>query len=242
MSNTCIRSVSYICTEIAYQLEIKPVKNLNLRVRKDGSVYVSANRRVSLKKVDEFVLKNAENILSVQKQLVELAQTRTPKKYVSGEVFYIQGCGQTLIVSQGNKNLAETDGRSIFLKVKNPDDIVEKKRTLSKFFDRRCREVFGEVIDKIYPQFQKNGVSMPTLRIRDMETRWGSCLSTKGIITLNKKLLSAPQCCIEYVVMHEFCHFVHPNHSKDFYGFMTVLMPDWKERKKILNQSAPYWQ
>lgn len=242
MKNTCIRTVSFCGSEITYQLEQKPVKNLNLRIRRDGSVYVSANERVSPKKADEFVLSKGKNILAAQKRLEELALNRTPKKYVSGEVFYIQGCGLQLMVSQGKKNTAETDGTHLFLQVKCPDDTEEKKRTLSKFFDWQCREVFGEVMLQIYPQFQKYGVSMPTLRIRDMETRWGSCLSAKGIITLNKRLLYAPRRCIEYVVMHEFCHFIHPNHSKEFYGFMAMLMPDWKVRKAALNNSSAYWQ
>lgn len=45
---------------------------------------------------------------------------------------------------------------------------------------------------------------------------YASCLSGKGIITLNKWLLEAPRNCIEYVMMHEFCHFIHPNHSNYF--------------------------
>ncbi|NCC67014.1 MAG: M48 family peptidase [Clostridia bacterium] len=243
MKNTCIRTVSFCGGEIAYQLEQKPVKNLNLRIRRDGSVYVSANERVSPKKADEFVLSKCKSILAAQKRYEQFTQNRPkPKEYVNGEIFYIQGRGLQLMVSQGPKDTVETDGTYIILQVKNPDDLEEKQRTLSKFFDRQCREVFGELMGQIYPQFQKHGVSMPVLRIRDMETRWGSCLSAKGIITLNKRLLYAPRGCIEYVVMHEFCHFIHPNHSKEFYNFMATLMPDWKEQKNALNNSSAYWQ
>ena len=74
-----------------------------------------------------------------------------------------------------------------------------------------------------------------------METRWGSCLVKKKIITLNKRLLEVPRNCIEYVVMHELCHLIYPNHSKQFYSFLTMLMPDWKERKDYLDKSAAYW-
>ena len=95
-----------------------------------------------------------------------------------------------------------------------------------RFLDQQCKDQFGEIMAEIYPLFQKYGVAQPTLRIRDMDTRWGSCLSKKGIITLNKRLLEAPRSCIEYVVMHEFCHFIHPNHSKQFYGFLAMLMPE----------------
>ena len=112
---------------------------------------------------------------------------------------------------------------------------------VNKYLDRQCKTVFSEIIGELYPMFQKYGVEMPTLRIRDMETRWGSCLVKKGIVTLNKRLLEAPRNCIEYVVMHELCHFIHPNHSKQFYGFLAMLMPDWKERKQLLNKTAGFW-
>ena len=96
-------------------------------------------------------------------------------------------------------------------------------------------------MDELYPLFKKYGIEKPALRIRDMETRWGSCLAKKGIVTLNKRLLEAPRNCIEYVVMHELCHFMHPNHSKYFYAFLSMLMPDWKERKQFLDKTAAFW-
>ena len=61
--------------------------------------------------------------------------------------------------------------------------------------------------------------------------------------TINKRTNThgAMRNCIEYVVMHELCHFIHPNHSKQFYGFLAMLMPDWKERKQLLNKTAGFW-
>jgi len=67
-----------------------------------------------------------------------------------------------------------------------------------------------------------------------MISRWGSCQPKRGIITLNKRLIETPRICIEYVVMHEFIHFLHPNHSKMFYDLLSTLMPDWRERKNTL--------
>ena len=69
----------------------------------------------------------------------------------------------------------------------------------------------------------------------------GISFAPKGIVTLDERLLEALFNCMEYVVMHEFCHFVHPNHSKQFYAFLTMLMPDWKQRKETLDKSATFW-
>lgn len=236
------RSVVVENQEICYQLERKHVKNLNLRVRKDGSVFVSANEMVHCEEIDLFIQSKASYILKAIDYFNEMAQYKPqPKRYVSGETFYIQGRGLRLQVSQAKKDTISTDGVYIFLKVKDINDVEKKRRIVTRFLDQECKTIFGEVMEDLYPLVRKYGIEKPTLRIRDMETRWGSCLTKKRIITLNKRLLEAPINCIEYVVMHELCHLIHPNHSKQFYSFLTMLMPDWKERKIYLDKNAAYW-
>ena len=233
------RTISADGNQILYELERKNVKNLNLHVRRDGTVYVSANRLVPVEQVDAFLESKIGFILNARKRFAEQAQYRPqPKQYVSGETFYIQGRGLRLQVVQAAKDQISSDGVHLYLQVRDPMDFEKKKRMVSRFIDQQCRQVFGEIVAEVYPIFQKYGVAMPTLRIRDMETRWGSCLAKKGIITLNKRLLEAPRHCIEYVVTHEFCHFIHPNHSKQYYAFLTMLMPDWRERKKVLDENT----
>lgn len=236
------RTVIYENYEIHYLLEQKPVKNLNLRIHKDCMVYVSANPDVPAEKVDDFVVRKGAYIRSAQRKFREMAQyAHQPKQYVSGETFYMLGRGVRLKVEKSMQETIFSDGIYLSLCVKDPSDFAKKQRMVTRYLDEQCRSVFGEIISEIHPIFQKYGVPMPTLRIRDMETRWGSCLAKKGVITLNKRLLEAPRNCIEYVVMHEFCHFIHPNHSKHFYGFLAMLMPDWKERKTVLDRSAVFW-
>lgn len=242
MSATSKRMVLAGDQEISYVLERKQVKNLNLRIKKDGSVFVSANDIVPFEEVDEFVCNKASYILDAIKRFNEIALYKPqPKQYVSGETFYLQGRGLRLQVSQAAKDSISSDGVYIYLKVKDVNDFEKKRRMVNRFLDNQCKAIFGEVMDELYPLFKKYGIEKPTLRIRDMETRWGSCLAKKGIVTLNKRLHEAPRNCIEYVVMHELCHFMHPNHSKYFYAFLSMLMPDWKERKQFLDKTAVFW-
>lgn len=242
MDTTSQRAVTAGGREIPYSLERKPVKNLNLRVRKDGSVWVSADAGVPCEEIDAFVASKAPYILKALDHFHEMAQYRPqPKQYVSGETFNILGRGLRLLVTQAAKDSISADGVYIHLSVHDLQDMEKKRRIVNRFLDQQCRMVFSNVMDALYPSFQKYGVPKPSLRIRGMETRWGSCLAKKGIITLNKRLLEAPRHCIEYVVMHELCHLVHPNHSRQFYAFLTMLMPDWKERKQYLDKTAAYW-
>ena len=242
MDITCQRTITADGREILYSLERKQVKNLNLRVRKDGSVWVSADPGVPCEEIDAFVAGKAPYILKALDHFHEMAQYKPqPKQYVSGETFTILGRGLRLQVTQDATDSISADGVYIHLGVRDLSDTEKKRRIVSRFLDQQCRTVFGDVMDGLYPLFQKYGVQRPSLRIRDMETRWGSCLAKKGIITLNKRLLEAPRHGIEYVVNHELCHRVHPNHSRQFYAFLTMLMPDWKERKQFLDKTAAYW-
>lgn len=236
------RTILYAGAPLRYLLEQKPVKNLNLRIRRDGSVFVSAHPAISIERIDAFVAGKGGYIRSAQKRFQEMAQyAPQPKQYVSGETFYLLGRGVRLSVEKNVRDTIFNDGVYLHLQTKDPDDFSKKQRLVTAYLDEQCHAAFSEILSEIYPTFQKYGISMPALRIRSMETRWGSCLAQKGIITLNKRLLEAPRHCIEYVVMHELCHFLHPDHSKRFYAFLTTLMPDWRERKSILDQNAVFW-
>lgn len=239
---TTTRTITFNGRDIHYQLEKKNVKNLNLRIHKDGNVYVSAGEQVPLQEIDEFIISKGNYILKAIDTFAEMeAHSPQPKQYISGETFYIQGRGLRLKVLPSNREAVFADGIYIHLETKEPDNFEKKQRAATKFLNQQCKTVFNEILNELYPQVQKYGVSAPALRIRDMETRWGSCSFKRGFITLNKRLLEAPRYCIEYVIMHELCHFVHPNHSKRFYDFLTMLMPDWKDRKQALDRSATYW-
>ena len=179
--------------KIKYILERKQVKNINLRVRPDGSVKVSASPRVDTSYIDDFVLSKAEFVLKAMKRFEETAEA---ERQFQAELSKAKSGQESLLADPA---------------------------------------IFTEILDEVYPAFIPYGIARPKLRVRTMKSCWGSCLVNKGIITLNRKLLMKPRECIEYVMVHELCHFIHPNHSKEFYKFMEQFMPDWKERKGRLN-------
>jgi len=66
-----------------------------------------------------------------------------------------------------------------------------------------------------------------------MKKRWGSLTPSNKLI-LNPELIKAPVKCIDYVIIHELCHIVNPNHGKEFYQLQKKMMPDWKRWKDKL--------
>ena len=73
------------------------------------------------------------------------------------------------------------------------------------------------------------------LSIRPLRVRWGSC-TPSGRVTLNRELIHHPRACIEYVVVHELCHLVEPNHTARFWALLGRMLPDWEGRKGRLER------
>jgi predicted metal-dependent hydrolase len=92
-------------------------------------------------------------------------------------------------------------------------------------FDRRARS-YGE-------QILGSGYGTLEIQYRPMKQRWGS-YSRNGTISFNTELVKTPLDCIDYVIVHELCHIVHPNHDKGFYKLMGSIIPDWRVRKERL--------
>ena len=242
VDKTQVRTVADPLGPISFTLTRKPVKNLNLRIRRDGSVAVSAHPRIPLGQVDAFVLSRAALIRAAQERFARLAREALPPlELVSGEAIPVLGEMVKLAVEPASRNRAARQGNQILLALRDPEDQRQKKALLDRYLREEARRVFTAVLAELYPLFQPLGVAEPGLKIRDMRSRWGSCLVKKGVITLNLRLLAAPRPCIAYVALHECCHFLHPNHGKGFYQLLSALMPDWRERKRQLEETAGRW-
>lgn len=239
MNNLQSCAVSDRTGEIRYVLERKAVKNINLRVRRDGSVYVSAAPSVPEERINSFVSSNASFIRKAREKFSRRApMVSAPKRYVSGETFYLAGRSLRLKVEKGRKNSVTSDGVYILLQAKDPGDSDSRRRLVEKYLEKQYRELFSRVLKETYPVFAKYGIPFPVLRLRKMKTKWGTCLPKKGIITLNTVLARLPRDCIEYVTVHEFCHFIYANHSRQFYALLTAIQPDWRRRKTLLEESV----
>jgi len=115
------------------------------------------------------------------------------------------------------------------------DKSVEKKKPLTEIFtDDEIKKTITDLCKRVYPYFEGLGVAFPEIKFRSMISRWGSCNPSKKILSFNTKLKYAPSECVEYVVMHEFCHFLQANHSPLFYKELAKICPDWKNRRKVL--------
>lgn len=224
---------------ITYLLTRKQVKNINLRIKPDGSVLVSANSRVPVAYVDDLIREKQDYILSVLAQYEEKrVRQDVSLQYVSGEHFRLLGEELLLDVQEAKQETVYADGTSLVVRVRDMEDFRHKELLVDKWLKAYQTKVFGDYVDRIYRMLRDDGVKVPypEVKIRRMTSCWGSCRPERGAITLNSRLMERPESCIEYVVLHEFAHFIHPNHSRQFWELVGRYMPDWKVRRAKLKE------
>lgn len=130
--------------------------------------------------------------------------------------------------------------QQIFTVSLNPPTRENFDLYIDGWYRRRARKTFENAVDKWLPLLAEAGypIPKPRLKIFDMRRAWGRCYYTKGLVTLNLHLIKTPEACIEYIILHELCHFVVHNHSKDFYSLLERFLPGWKETDNLLKQFA----
>lgn len=221
--------------KISYEFTQKNVKNINMRIKPNFKVQVSANPRVAKDRVDNFVISKGDFILKAieEYQTRESCQTED-LRYKSGEQFYFLGKAYPILVLQSESNEAIILDDTFVIKVTDLTNFRLKEKIVNTFIDCNCEKIFVELAHKVYDEFKGYKIPYPRLKMQDMKSQWGSCNKYKCIINLNKRLIHSPIKSIEYVIVHEFAHLVHADHSKQFHAVVTSIMPDWKYHKNAL--------
>ncbi len=225
---------SYNERVIPYQIIHKGVKNVNIRVRPNGEVIVSCNDSVDNKIIEIEMIKRARWLLdTIDRYRVNFIEFRNSQyKLVDGESFLL--LGRILRVNNIDSDEFKVDYDNNFLYIYRKDRRGIKQK-FNEWYNGFVKKTFEEMIESSYQKFQKYGIEKPTVIMKNMKTRWGTCNIEKKIITLNTQLAKVDPFLTEYVICHELTHLRYRNHNADFYSFLTTMVPDWKQREKILN-------
>ncbi len=220
----------------SYTWERKAVKNLNLRVRKDGEVYVSTPTRTTRAEVEAFLLRQVEFVKSAMARMAA-REARSPLlSLAAGERVPIWGVSHTVCHRIAARPRVWCEDGVLILALPNPDDIAARERAFARFAAETVRAALSEMTDAYAPAFVGDAPP-PTVTVRQMRGRWGSCFYTKNHICYSTRLIFLPFDAVRLTVCHELAHFKHPDHSPAFYAWLARVLPDHKSHKRALRDA-----
>ena len=192
----------------------KSNKNIYFRFKEDGILYVTCHRLITKGEILRLIEKNKKPILRMYKQMLKTQEENNLSYYL----------GKPLTICY------DPSIKKVYL----DEDILytPNETKLNKWFKDECLRVFNERIEYCLQGF--TNIPKFSLRIRKMTSRWGVNNVTKKIITLNSELIKKDIELIDYVIVHELCHFYEANHSDRFWYQVSLRYPDYKQARKKL--------
>ena len=217
--------------------------------RKTLGIYIDPRRGVVVRcpqflKVDEIVAvvrKRAQWIIEKEEVVKNHSQLNSVKEFVSGESFPYLGRQYRLKVRKtsfekeerckliNGRFLVEIDRQLDGERVK---EIV--KKALMNWYLERAHEKIPVRVELYARQI---GSWPERVEIKNYKRQWGSC-SYNGVIRFNWKIIMAPVTILDYVIVHELCHLIYPNHSARFWQKVQTIIPNYKKRRDKLKEHS----
>ncbi len=201
-----------------YQLIRSKRKTLSLQINGNAELIVRAPNRLSVKKIEQFIDEKSNWIDKKSKST--LSNKSKKPDYIEGEKFLYLGSEYPLSVNTAHAKGLGFDGQIFSL---NKGGKVE--------FLAWYKAAFKKIALPRLEYYAKNHqLSYNQVQLKSQKTLWGSCSGVNNI-NLNYLLIGAPISVIDYVIVHELCHSVHKNHSKNFWQLVFSILPNYKASK-----------
>lgn len=196
-------------------VEIIRKNNKNIYFRfNDGNLVITCNRLASEKYLKDLIEKNKKALTKMYLKSVEEKESNAFFNYL-GEQY-------TILYDESVKKVS----------FYNDTVITKNAKMLEKFYNEQVKKIFTERVEKLCVLF--DDIPKFSLRFRKMKTRWGVNNVTNRIVTLNTELLKKEISLLDYVIIHELCHFYEANHSSRFWCQVEKRYPYYKLARKKL--------
>lgn len=219
---------------IKYTIIRSKRRTIGIIVSPETGVTVRAPAGASETDIRRFIESRSEWIQSHLKRFESLIKLDSAD-FTDGSLIFFRGKEYRLKVKVSHKNEVKISGDSVEVMTAADDRPETVKFLVELWYLKNAGEVIYKSFREILLRYPEMNFSPARLTIRKMKRKWGSCSSRKRI-TVNSELIKLDDSLHQYVIIHELCHLIHPNHGKDFYGLLGDLCPGWKNYRNILRQ------
>ena len=210
---------------------------------KANVLYLSKPQYVSVKRAMEYVEMHKDEIYKMYIKLKDSEDTKT-KKWVNGETFPIKGEEYVIDIQKihnANEINLRIDNNKKEVHISYPDNLseVSKKYNIDKGIKQLLKNHTNMLLYEKVPYWSKiTNIPYKLFKVNDATSRYGSCVPSTKILHFSSRLIMLPEDKIDAVVVHELCHIVYPNHSKDFYNLVRKYIPNYDEINKWLKKNG----
>lgn len=222
-------------SSITIQLNRKLINNLHISVLPpDGHVRVAAPEGMTDTAIRMAVIRRIPWIKKQQNNFVTQSR-QSEREMVNGECHYLWGRRYRLnVMARASKSEAKLGRGRLHLHVNATATVEQKALVLATYYRNQLKK---RITDLLPIWETKIGVTVAAWGIKKMKTKWGSCNTQAKRIWLNLELAKKPPECLEYILVHELVHLIERHHNERFKALMDLLLPDWRERKDLLNRA-----
>ena len=153
-----------------------------------------------------------------------------PPAFTEGEKIFFKGDLLTLKITNTVSECAVSNSNTLLM----PDQ-ADKMHFLNLFY---LKESIRET-EKYRIKYKNLTMPVKKFRIRHLSSRWGSCSKALSI-SLNCRLILAPEIIFEYVFVHEAVHLNNMSHNKKFWTAIEDILPDYRKRKQWLKEHSAF--
>lgn len=206
-----------------YNLKYKAIKKCYLRLR-EGKIFITSSFDFSISQIEELIINNQDKIVNY------IINYKPHYDLVDGG--YIELFGKEYIIKiydMGIKKIIFKDNLVICYH-KNIDKLI------SQYLLKYLLEYLDKKID--YYLLNDFNLKKPIIKLKKTKGRWGACYPYRNLVIFNPSLVHLSTALIDYVIVHELCHFIQSNHSKIFYQEIYKRLPNYKSLEKQLKEKT----
>ena len=227
-----LHTVSYGSARFACEYIPEARASLALTVYPDMSIVLKHPEDLPLERIEAFVRRKRRWLSTQLAFFAKFAKKKYAREYISGESHLYLGRQYQLIVRKGKEDrVTLLRGKLHVETTKHVEEGIYTRGLLDAWYKEKTKAIFEERMNEMHKNFEQ--FDRPKLFVRPMTKRWGSAIRNQKII-LNPTLIHSSKDCIDYVITHEFCHFTHKNHDKNFWKLLDKKYPNWEKVKEKL--------
>ena len=211
------------------RVEFRKRKTMLIRIENNGDVLVLAPIGTNNKTLINLLESKRDWVDRKRLMLIERQKHAPVYQLEDGGIVPFLGNPHQICLIDSDGKRCEVERSDSSINVVAPKD-GDWKYEVKRWYREQARIILTDEVERYRAVMN---VNPGRIAIREQKTRWGSC-SSKGNLNFNWKIVMAPLPVLEYLVLHEMCHLVHPNHSPNFWAEVRRLMPDYQGRRDWL--------